>query len=242
MSYAHLDYYYKKPRLPWSVIEANREGLIIGSACSAGEVFSSMVKHVTYQKRTHTERIMEQKSAEEQARIASRYDYLEIQPVINNRFMFGEEFYLDGRRIETEDDIREINRRIVALADKLGKRVVATTDSHYTEPDDAIYRNIVMAGMGFEDAESGEGLYMKTTNEMMEEFSYLGARAQEIVVDNTNYIASLIDGDIRPVPAGKFPPKIEGAKETLRKTCMERAHAQYGDPLPKEIEVGWISS
>ena len=236
VSYAHLDYYYKKPRLPWSVIEANREGLIIGSACSAGEVFSSMVKHVTYQKRTHTERIMEQKSAEEQARIASRYDYLEIQPVINNRFRFGEEFYLDGRRIETEDDIREINRRIVALADKLGKRVVATTDSHYTEPDDAIYRNIVMAGMGFEDAESGEGLYMKTTNEMMEEFSYLGARAQEIVVDNTNYIASLIDGDIRPVPAGKFPPKIEGAKETLRKTCMERAHAQYGDPLPKEIE------
>ena len=236
VSYSHLDYYYKKPRLPWSVIEANREGLIIGSACSAGEVFSSMVKHVTYQKRTRTEKIMEQKSAEEQARIASRYDYLEIQPVINNRFMFDEEFYLDGRRIETEDDIREINRRIVALADKLGKRVVATTDSHYTEPDDAIYRNIVMAGMGFEDAESGEGLYMKTTDEMMEEFSYLGARAQEIVVDNTNYIASLIDGDIRPVPAGKFPPKIEGAKETLRKTCMERAHAQYGDPLPKEIE------
>ncbi len=91
--------------MPWSVIEANREGLIIGSACSAGEVFSSMVKHVTYQKRTHTEKIMEQKSAEEQARIASRYDYLEIQPVINNRFMFGEEFYLDGRRIETEDAI-----------------------------------------------------------------------------------------------------------------------------------------
>ena len=90
--------------------------------------------------------------------------------------------------------------------------------------------------MGFEDAEGGECLYMKTTDEMMEEFSYLGARAQEIVVDNTNYIASLIDGDIRPVPAGKFPPKIEGAKETLRKTCMERAHAQYGDPLPKEIE------
>ncbi len=129
-----------------------------------------------------------------------------------------------------------MNRRIVALADKLGKRVVATTDSHYTEPDDAIYRNIVMAGMGFEDAESGEGLYMKTTDEMMEEFFVSGARAQEIVVDNTNYIASLIDGDIRPVPAGKFPPKIEGAKETLRKTCMERAHAQYGDPLPKEIE------
>lgn len=156
--------------------------------------------------------------------------------------MFGEEFYLDGRRIETEDDIREINRRIVALADKLGKRVVATTDSHYTEPDDAIYRNIVMAGMGFEDAESGEGLYMKTTNEMMEEFSYLGARAQEIVVDNTNYIASLIDGDIRPVPAGKFPPKIEGAKVTLRKTCMERAHSRTATRCRKKSRIGWISS
>lgn len=236
VSYSHINYFYKKPRLPWSVIEAHREGLIIGSACSYGEVFLSMVKQVTYNKRTHTQHVTEQASPEEQERIASRYDYLEIQPVINNRFMLEEEFYLDGKRIETEDDLREINKRIVALADKLGKRVVATTDSHYTEPDDAIYRNIVMAGMGYDDAENGEGLYMKTTDEMMAEFSYLGDRAREVVIENTNYIASLVEGDIRPVPAGKFPPKIEGAEETLRKTCMERAHAQYGDPLPKEIE------
>lgn len=236
VSYSHINYFYKKPRLPWSVIEAHREGLIIGSACSAGEVFLSMVKRVSYNKRTHTRKITEQASPEEQERIASHYDYLEIQPVINNRFMLEEEFYLDGKRIETEDDLRAINKKIVALADKLGKRVVATTDSHYTEPDDAIYRNIVMAGMGYDDAENGEGLYMKTTDEMMAEFAYLGDRTREVVIENTNYIASLVDGEIRPVPAGKFPPKIEGAEDTLRNTCMERAHAQYGNPLPKEIE------
>ena len=236
VSYSHINYFYKKPRLPWSVIEAHREGLIIGSACSYGEVFLSMVKRVSYNKRTHTRHITEQASPEEQERIASRYDYLEIQPVINNRFMLEEEFYLDGKRVETEDDLRTINKRIVALADKLGKRVVATTDSHYTEPDDAIYRNIVMAGMGYDDAENGEGLYMKTTDEMMAEFAYLGERTREVVIENTNYIASLVDGEIRPVPAGKFPPKIEGAEDTLRNTCMERAHAQYGDPLPKEIK------
>ena len=236
VSYSHINYFYKKPRLPWSVIEAHREGLIIGSACSYGEVFLSMVKRVSYNKRTHTRHITEQASPEEQERIASRYDYLEIQPVINNRFMLEEEFYLDGKRVETEDDLRAINKKIVALADKLGKRVVATTDSHYTEPDDAIYRNIVMAGMGYDDAENGEGLYMKTTDEMMTEFAYLGDRAREVVIENTNYIASLVDGEIRPVPAGQFPPQIEGAEETLRNTCMERAHAQYGNPLPKEIE------
>ena len=236
VSYSHLNFFYKKPRLPWSLIEKHREGLIIGSACSAGEVFLSMVKRVSYNKRTHTRHITEQASPEEQERIASRYDYLEIQPVINNRFMLEEEFYLDGKRVETEDDLRAINKRIVALADKLGKRVVATTDSHYTEPDDAIYRNIVMAGMGYDDAENGEGLYMKTTDEMMAEFAYLGERTREVVIENTNYIASLVDGEIRPVPAGKFPPKIEGAEDTLRNTCMERAHAQYGDPLPKKIE------
>ena len=236
VSYSHLDYFYKKPRLPWSLIEKHREGLLIGSACCAGEVFMSMVKQVSYNKRSGTHSISEQKSPQEQEKIASRYDYLEIQPVINNRFMLEDEFYLDGKRIETEEDLREIDRRIVELADRLGKPVVATTDSHYTEPDDAIYRNIILAGMGFEDAENGEGLYMKTTDEMMAEFSYLGERAEEIVIKNTNYIAGLIDDGIKPVPSGKFPPKIEGAEERLRNTCMERAHAQYGDPLPKKIE------
>lgn len=165
-----------------------------------------MVKRVSYNKRTHTQNITEQASPAEQEKIASRYDYLEIQPIINNRFMLEDEFYLDGKRVESDDDLREINKKILALGDKLGKPVVATTDSHYTEPEDAIYRNIIMAGMGYDDAENGEGLYMKTTDEMMEEFSYLGDRAREVVIDNTNYIASLVEEEIRPVPAGKFPP------------------------------------
>ena len=119
---------------------------------------------------------------------------------------------------------REHNRQIVALADRLGKPVVATTDAHYDEPESAVYRNILMAGMGFKDAENGQGLYMRTTDEMMEEFSYLGEEtARRVVIENTNQIADMIDGNILPVPKGKFPPKIPGAEETLRKTCMEKS-------------------
>ncbi|MCI5721909.1 MAG: PolC-type DNA polymerase III, partial [Firmicutes bacterium] len=139
--------------------------------------------------------------------------------------------------VSGEEDIREFNRKVVALGKKLGKPVVATTDAHYDEPDSAIYRNILMAGMGYKDAENGQGLYMRTTDEMMEEFSYLGEDvAREVVIENTNKIADMVDGSILPVPKGKFPPKIEGAEETLRKTCMERAHSIYGDPLPTEIQ------
>lgn len=215
VSYSHLEYFYKRPRLPWSVIEAHREGIIIGSACEAGEVYRAVAGG---------------KSCEEIEEIASRYDYLEIQPLINNRFM------IEQGIVSGEEELREHNRQIVALADRLGKPVVATTDAHYDEPESAVYRNILMAGMGFKDAENGQGLYMRTTDEMMEEFSYLGEEtARRVVIENTNKIADMIDGNILPVPKGKFPPKIPGAEETLRKTCMEKAHSIYGDPLPEKI-------
>ncbi len=215
VSYSHLEYFYKRPRLPKSVIAEHREGLIIGSACEAGEVYRAVAGG---------------KSQEEIEEIASFYDYLEIQPLINNQFM------IDQGMVSGREELREYNRRIVALADKLGKPVVATTDAHYDEPESAIYRNILMAGMGFKDAENGQGLYMRTTDEMMEEFSYLGEEtAKRVVIDNTNLIADMIDGSILPVPKGKFPPKIEGAEETLRTTCMEKAYSIYGNPLPEVI-------
>jgi len=215
VSYGHLNYFYKKPLSPKSVIEAHREGIIVGSACEAGEVYQAVLRGA---------------SDEELEEIASFYDYLEIQPLINNRFM------IENGMVSSYEELKEHNRKIVALADKLGKPVVATTDAHYDEPDSAIYRNILMAGMGFKDAESGEGLYMRTTDEMMEEFGYLGEEtAYRVVVENTNKIADMIDGNILPVPKGKFPPKIAGAEETLRKTCMDKAHGIYGNPLPPEI-------
>lgn len=215
VSYSHLNYFYKRPRLPKSVIAQNREGIIIGSACEAGEVYRAVASG---------------KSRQEIEEIASFYDYLEIQPLINNRFM------IEQGMVSGEEELREHNRKIVELADRLGKPVVATTDAHYDEPESAIYRNILMAGMGFKDAENGQGLYMRTTDEMMEEFAYLGEdTARRVVIDNTNLIADMIDGNILPVPKGKFPPKIEGAEETLRKTCMDKAHSIYGDPLPEKI-------
>ncbi len=225
VSYSHLNYFYKKPRLPRSVIEAHREGLILGSACSAGELY---------------EAILEGKDESEIEKVASFYDYLEIQPLINNRFLTEDTVTAKGehrsRRVQDIEGLRDINRRIVALADKLGKPVCATTDSHYAEPDDAIYRNILMAGMGYKDAEDGEGLYMRTTDEMLEEFAYLGGEtARRVVIENTQAIMNMTE-EILPVPKGKYPPKIDGAVETLKKTCYDRAHKIYGDPLPPFIQ------
>lgn len=223
VSYSHLNYFYKKPRLPKSVISAHREGIIIGSACEAGEVYQAFYH---------------QKSHEEIVKIAGFYDYLEIQPLINNKFLTEDRTeggkYPDRRQLTTED-LKDINRQIVELADELGKPVVATTDAHYDQATSAIYRNIIMAGQGYKDAENGQGLYLRTTNEMMEEFSYLGEDvARRVVIENTNHIASKID-NLLPVPKGKFPPKIDGAEETLRKTCMEKAYSMYGNPLPDVI-------
>ena len=219
VSISHLKYFYRKPRLPKSVISSLREGILIGSACEAGEVFRAV-----------RENLPEEKIEE----IASFYDYLEIQPLINDRFMINDDRYAT---VNSEEDLRNINRRIVALADKLGKPVVATTDAHYDEPESAIYRNIIMKGKGFKDAENGEGLYLRTTKEMLEEFSYLGEEdAYRVVVENTNKIAAMVEDDIRPVPTEKCPPRIDGAEETLRNTCFERAYEVYGNPLPEEIQ------
>ncbi|MDD4389800.1 MAG: PolC-type DNA polymerase III [Eubacteriales bacterium] len=215
VSYSHIDYFYKRPRLPKSVISAHREGIIIGSACEAGEVYRA---------------VLDDLPLNEIEEIASFYDYLEIQPLVNNRFM------IEKGIVPGKERLMEINKKIVELADRLGKPAVATTDAHYSEPEDAIYRNILFAGQGYKDAESGEGLYMRTTDEMLEEFSYLGEEtAYRIVVENTKAIADSI-ADILPVPKGKFPPKIENADEILWKTCMEKAHSIYGDPLPELIE------
>ena len=223
VSYSHLDYFYKRPRLPKSVIRKHREGIIIGSACEAGELYQAFYH---------------QKSHEEIVKIAEFYDYFEIQPLINNRFLTEDRTeggrYPDRRQL-TVEELKDINRAIVNLGDEMGKPVVATTDAHYDRDTSAIYRNIIMAGQGYKDAENGQGLYLRTTDEMMEEFSYLGEEtARRVVIENTNKIADMI-GELLPVPKGKFPPKIQGAEETLRNTCMERAHGIYGDPLPERI-------
>ena len=215
VSYSHLNYFYKKPRLPKSLIEAHRQGLIIGSACEAGEVYRAVARGA---------------DDEELDRIASFYDYLEIQPLINNQFM------LEKGLVETREDLRNLNRRVVECGERLGKLVCATTDAHYDEPESNVYRNIMLGSMGFDNAENGQGLYLRTTEEMLEEFSYLGAeKAYEIVVENTNHIADLVDDNIRPIPEGKFPPVIENSDNILRDSCIARAKEIYGDPLPDVI-------
>ena len=216
VSTSHLDYFYKRPRLPKSVIQKHRDGIIIGSACEAGEVYRA---------------IAEGRSDEEVDRIASFYDYLEIQPLINNQFM------INKGQVNSREELRDFNRRVIACGDRLGKLTVATTDAHYDEPESAIYRNIIMSGMGFEDAENGEGLYLRTTEEMLEEFSYLGEDlAYRVVVENTNKIADMIDEGIKPVPDEKCPPTIPNADKILRESCMKHAHELYGENLPPQIE------
>lgn len=216
VSKAHLDYFYKKPRIPRSVLDEHREGLILGSACEAGEVFRAIVSG---------------KSEEEIEALVRYYDYLEIQPLINNSFL------IDGVSIKGNHDLMELNRRIVQLGEKYDKPVVATCDAHYFDAEEAIYRRILMAGQGYKDVEGDEGLYFRTTDEMMEEFSYLGEeKAYEVVIRNTNRIADMIQA-MSPVPKGKFPPKIEGAEDMLRTACEERAASMYGSPLPEEIRT-----
>lgn len=216
VSMSHVDYFYKRPRLPKSMITKHREGLIIGSACEAGEVYRAIAAGATDQ---------------EVDEIASFYDYLEIQPLINNQFM------VDKGMVESREDIREFNRRVIECGKRLNKLVCATTDAHYDEPESAIYRNAMLGSMGYENAEMGQGLYLRTTQEMLDEFSYLGEeKAYEIVVENTNKIADMIEEGIRPIPLGKAPPIIENSDETLRSSCVSKAEEIYGSPLPKEIE------
>lgn len=214
VSHSHLKTYYRKPRIPKSLLAEKREGLLIGSACEAGEVYQAYLNN--YPK----ERIGE---------IASFYDYLEIQPVDNNGFM------LDSGKIKTREQLQEINQSILKLADDLGKLTVATGDVHFLNPEDEVYRRILMSGNGFSDADNQPPLYLRTTDEMLNEFKYLGQRAKEVVIDNPLKIADQCE-KILPVPKGTFPPKIEGADEEFRTMCMEKAKRIYGENLPEIVE------
>ena len=174
--------------------------------------------------------ILNHHSEAEIERIASFYDYLEIQPLANNQFL------IDNGSVADTEGLKEINRKIIALGKKLGKPVVATCDAHYAEPGEALYRKILMAGQGYKDIEGDKGLHLRTTDEMLREFDYLGEElANEVVIDASNQIADMIE-KVVPVPSGKFPPKIDGAEERLRNRCMETAWGIYGNPLPELVQ------
>ena len=214
ISMSHLTYYARRPRIPKSEFLRHREGLIIGSACEAGELYQA---------------ILENKSEEAIARLVDFYDYLEIQPIGNNRFMLDDPKYSN---IQTVEDLQEINRKIVKLGEEFHKPVVATCDVHFLEPEDEVYRRIVMAGQGFADADNQAPLYLRTTEEMLEEFAYLGAKkAYEVVVTNTNLVADQIE-KISPVRPDKCPPIIEDSDKQLREICYNKAHSMYGEELP----------
>ncbi len=214
ISMSHLTYYARRPRIPKSEFVRYREGLIIGSACEAGELYSAL---------------LDNKSEEHIARLVNFYDYLEIQPLGNNQFMIDSDKHENIRSME---DIKDINRRIVRLGEEFGKLVVATCDVHFMDPEDEVYRRIIMAGKGFADADDQAPLYLRTTEEMLEEFSYLGSKkAYEVVVTNTNKIADMVE-KISPVRPDKCPPVIEDSDKQLRDICYNKAHSMYGEELP----------
>jgi len=214
VSDSYLKYFRRYPRFPKSHLEEYREGLLIGSACEAGELYQA---------------ILNGRPDNEIEEIAGFYDYLEIQPISNNSFM------IDSGAVSGEEELRDINRRIYELGKKLGKPVVATSDAHYLDPEDEIYRRILLTGKKFKDADRETELYFKTTDEMLNEFSYLGEEAAyEVVVENTNLICDMIE-PVRPIPKGKYDPHIDGSDEELRNKCYSMAHDLYGDPLPEEV-------
>ena len=225
ISLAHLEHFRRYPIMPKSLINENREGLIIGSACEAGELFRAVV---------------DGKDWEELKRIASWYDCLEIQPICNNMFM------LRKGMVRSEEELRDFNRTVVKLGEELGKPVCATGDVHFLDPEDEIYRHILLASKGFEDADESLPIYFKTTEEMLEEFSYLGKeKAYEVVVKNTNLIADWCD-PINPLPKGLFAPKLEDSDGELKRLVWGKAHELYGENPPKivtdriEVELGDI--
>lgn len=218
ISASHLQYFYRTPRIPRSLLERKREGLIIGSACEAGELFRAVV---------------DGKSEEELKDIASFYDYLEIQPIGNNAYMKRE---ADYPHINTDEDLQDLNRKVVQLGEELQKPVAATCDVHFLDPEGANFRKILMHYKGFKDADDQAPLYLRTTEEMLEEFSYLGKKkAYEVVVENTNLIADMIEA-VRPIPKKKCPPEIEGAQEGIIADSNRKAKEIYGDPLPKLVQ------
>ena len=217
VSLSHLNYYARRPRIPKSLLNQYREGLIVGSACEAGELFSA---------------VAEDRPEEEIARIISFYDYLEIQPIGNNAFMIDSEKHPNVHHAE---DLKNLNRKIVSLGEKFDKPVCATCDVHFLNPEDSLYRSVIMAGKGFEDADRQPPLYLRTTEEMLEEFEYLGEeKAEEVVITNTNLIADQIER-ISPVSPDKCPPVIENSDVTLREICYEKAHSMYGENLPEIV-------
>ena len=217
---SNLKFFKRRPRIPRHRLMQFREGLIIGSACEAGELYRALV---------------DQKSNEDILRIASFYDYLEIQPNGNNAFMLRSQ---DERyeRFKTIEDLENVDRQIIHIADKLGKMVVATCDVHFIDPGNAVFREILMTSMGFSDASQQAPLYFRTTEEMLAEFAYLGEEtAKEVVITNPNKIADLCESGMTPFPRGTFPPSLEGADEDLTRICWERTKKDYGDPVPENV-------
>jgi DNA polymerase-3 subunit alpha (Gram-positive type) len=220
VSLSHIEYFNKRPKIPKSLLMECREGLILGSACEAGEVFRA---------------VLTKQSQEQIARLVNFYDYLEIQPLCNNEFLIRSE-KSDERDITSREDLIALNKKIVALGEEYNKPVVATCDVHFLDPEDEVYRRIILAGKGFKDADEQPALYLRTTEEMLEEFSYLGReKAEEVVITNTNLIADRIE-KISPVRPDKCPPVLPNSEENLRNICYEKAHSMYGNPLPKPVE------
>ena len=217
VSKSHIDYFGRQPRIPKSEFSKYREGLILGSACEAGELYQA---------------ILNDKSEEKIARIVEYYDYLEIQPIGNNKFMLARDKIT---KVQSEEDLKEINRHIIKLGEKFNKPVVATCDVHFLDPEDEVYRRIIMAGKGFPDADDQAPLFLRTTDEMLDEFEYLGsAKAKEVVIDNPGKIADWVE-KISPVRPDKCPPVIPDSDQTLRDICYNKAHEMYGEDLPEVV-------
>lgn len=218
VSMSHINYYNKRPRIPKSLYLKYQEGLIIGSACEAGELYQA---------------ILNGRPQEEIIRIASFYDYLEIQPLGNDKFMIESE---KVPQVTSYEDLKEINRKIVRLGEQLHKLVVATCDVHFLDPEDEVYRRIIMAGKGFKDADDQAPLFLRTTDEMLKEFDYLGSeKAEEVVITNTNKIADMCE-KISPVRPDKCPPVIENSDQMLRDICYNKAHEMYGEEIPEIVK------
>ena len=217
VSESHLTYYAKRPRIPKSLYLKYKEGLCIGSACEAGELYQA---------------ILNGRPQEEIARLVNFYDYLEIQPLGNNMFMLES----DKAPVETIEELQEINRKICRLGEEFHKPVVATCDVHFLDPQDEVYRRIIMAGKGFKDSDDQAPLYLRTTEEMLAEFEYLGSeKAREVVITNPNKIAAMCES-IEPVRPDKCPPVIENSDQMLRDICYNKAHEMYGEELPPIVQ------